>query len=311
MCGCANECGNSSLITIPTGDTGTPGATGAQGLFGGFSGEWLFSTSTAISPASPFLRLNNATPSSVTAIYVSDTNADSIDYDAFLDSLSNNSKYGYIRIFKKSDSTKFCTYQITAVVDNGTDHTLTVTYISSNSTFAASDALVLTFSPAGTDGFTVLHNDTTQATTANAAMAVLMSYTLPVNTLATNGSALQLTAVFDTNITLETKAFDIRIGGTVCHTKSTNFRLAAGEISGVLKVVITRQSATTLFIEFLQNNSLLASYTGSNSKQFFETGFSVSDLALNTTLIELRGMNVSAGAELARANQLMITHLKK
>lgn len=308
MCNCSSSCSCINTTVLPIGDTGD---TGAQGLFGGFSGEWLFSTSTSTSPTSTFLRLNNATPSSVTAIYVSDTNADSIDYDSFLDSLSNNSKFGYIRIFKKSDSTKFCTYQVTAVTDNGTDHTLTVTYISSNSTFAANDPIVLTFSPAGNDGFVVLHNDTTQVTTANAAMAVLMSYTLPANTLATNGSALELTAVFDSNLSLETKAFDLRIGGTVCHSKSTTFRLSAGEISGVLKVVITRQSATTLFIEFLQNNSFLTSYATSNGKQFFETGFSVSDLSVNTTLIEFRGMNVSAGAELARANQLMITHLKK
>lgn len=170
---------------------------------------------------------------------------------------------------------------------------------------------VRTFTISNTNANPVLHNDTAQVTTANPAMTVLMSYTLPINKLSTDGSSLELIAIIDSNLSLEAKAFDIRIAGVVCHSKSTTFRIAAGEISGIINVVITRQSDTELFIQFLQNNSGVGSYTGTNTKQFFETGFVVPALSANTTLIEVRGMNQSGGAEQARLNQLMITYSKK
>lgn len=300
----ACNCDNSTVLPV-----GPTGATGAQGLFGGFSGEWLFSTSTAITPASTFLRLNNATPASVTEIYVSDTNAGSIDYDAFLDSLSNNSKYGYIRIFKKTDSTKFCTYKVTGVTDNGADHTLTVVHISSNSTFAASDPVVLTFSPTG-GGVVVLFNDLIASGTTNAAMAALMDYTVAANQLATDGDILEISAMLDTNGTIEVKDVDIRVGGTVAHSKLTSFPLQKGEKFMNLKCVITRQSSTTLFIEF-KATMVNGLYQETAGYTFFETGFSVSNLASNTTLIEVRGKNTSAGTELITCSQLSVKYLNK
>lgn len=131
------------------GDSGTNGTNGIQGIYGGFSGEFVFNTSTSTGPGSTLLRFNNTTYSSVFRIYVSDTGVGSVNYDAFLDSFLNNSNYGYVRVYKKDDSTKFWMGIITAVTDNGTDHTLDVTYITSNGTFAAADPLVLTFSPTG------------------------------------------------------------------------------------------------------------------------------------------------------------------
>lgn len=155
MCGCGEGCnpGNSSVLPIgptgATGATGDDGADGADGIFGGFSGEWVFNTSTSTGPASTQLRFNSSTYSSVFRIYVSDTGTGSIDFDAFLDSLSNSNEFGLIRIFKKNDSTKFWMGKVTAVTDNGTDHSIDVTYVASNGAFATSDPVVLTFSPAG------------------------------------------------------------------------------------------------------------------------------------------------------------------
>lgn len=131
------------------GNTGTNGIDGIQGIYGGFSGEFVFNTSTSTGPGATLLRFNNTTYSSVFRIYVSDTGVGSVNYDSFLDSFLNNSNYGYVRVYKKDDSTKFWMGIITGVTDNGTDHTLDVTYITSNGAFAAADSLVLTFSPTG------------------------------------------------------------------------------------------------------------------------------------------------------------------
>ncbi len=142
------SCTNNSTV-LPVGSPGADGTDGSNGSFGGFSDKWVFSTSTSAGPSSTQLRLNNATYNSVTNIYISDTNADSVSYDAFLDQLDNNSNFGLIRIFKEFDNTKFWLGQITSVTDNGTDHTIGVTYISHNSSFSASDNLVLSFAPSG------------------------------------------------------------------------------------------------------------------------------------------------------------------
>ncbi len=134
---------------IPVGNDGEPGATGSNGLFGGFCGKWLFSTSTATGPTSTFFRFNNTTYSSVTNLYISDTNFDSLNYDAFLDSFDNGGSFGYVRIYKEFDNTKFWLGTVTSVTDNGADHTIGVTYILSNGTFSASDALVVCFDGKG------------------------------------------------------------------------------------------------------------------------------------------------------------------
>lgn len=154
MCECSGSCSCSSTSlpigpTGATGLTGPAGANGTNGIYGGFSGEFVFDTSTASGPGSTLLRFNNSTYLSVTRINVSDTGTGSVDYDAFLDSLSNSNEFGLIRIFKKTDSTKFWMGKITAVTDNGTDHSIDVTYITSNGAFVSTDPVILTFSPAG------------------------------------------------------------------------------------------------------------------------------------------------------------------
>lgn len=311
MCDCSSSCSCSST-DLPIGATG---ATGDQGLFGGFSAEWVFNTSTSTGPSSTQLRFNNTTYSSVTAIYVSDTGTGSLDMDAFLDSISNNSKFGYIRVFKKSDSTKFWMGQVTAVTDNGTDHTLTVTHIQSNSTFAASDAVVLTFSPAGVGGIIVLNNDTTAVGTANAAFTTLKSYTLAANQLNTNGDIVEITSLLDSSLTAgsvdEVKRVRVRVGGTVVHTKLPYFNLFRAELYMRLVIRLTRQSATTLFVDaFVTTTNEL--YQHSTGYSLFETGFSVSDLSTNTTLLEIQGQNIDATpVETITANQFLVTYQNK
>lgn len=296
--------------TSSRGSKGDTGATGSQGLFGGFSGEWLFSTSTAVTPAATFLRLNNATPSSVTEIYVSDTNADSLDYDAFLDSLSNNSKFGYVRLFKKSDSTKYAMYEITAVTDNGTDHTLTVTHIASNSTFAASDNIVLTFSPS-VAGITVLNNDTTAVGTTNAGFTTLQTYTAPAATLVTNGDVLEVVACVETNLLNDAKEIRIRLGGTVAHTVATYFSLPRGDKYMTVNLKITRISNTVVYLEYnVVTSSSGGQFTGGYVFSEPTPFFTVAALSTNSLAIDVQGRSL-VGTDTITSTQLLVKYLNK
>jgi hypothetical protein len=140
-CSC-NDCNDITLFT------GAPGADGNNGIFGGHSSKWKFDGSTtAPGPSSTFIRVNNATLSSVTEIYINEANFDSLDVSAFLTSFNATGDYGLIRIFKEFDANTFWIGQITNIVDAGTYRTLTVTHTQSNGTFATDDAIVVTFTP--------------------------------------------------------------------------------------------------------------------------------------------------------------------
>lgn len=160
-------------------------------------------------------------------------------------------------------------------------------------------------------GASVLYNTTTAVSTTNAAMTILQTYTLIANQLATNGDYVEIAVDFDTNATTEDKAYDVRIGGTVCHTKVTVFKQIKSQKASRLIVRATRQSVTTLFITFFQTNSNALYQTLGDGRVFYETGFSVSNLTSNTTALEIRGRNDSAGTETINAAQMVVTYYKK
>lgn len=316
MCGCSSDsdlCGCNSTV-LPTGSTGDDGA---QGVFGGYSLEWVYNTTITPTPAITQLRFNSLTPTAITEIYVSDIEINSQSAETFLNSLVNSNNFGYVKIFKTSDSSKFWLGKLTGVVDSGTYHTLTVTYLGWNLNgsfpFTSADNIVLTFSPTGPQGPDVLYNTTTAVSTANMAKTILQTYTLLADQLSTNGDIIEIVGLFSTNTTtgLQFKNIDVRIGGTVCHTKVTDFSMFSGTKYVRVCIKATRMSATTLFLDFktFASNDLYQDVTGGTS--FFETGFSVSNLTSNTTAIELRANNTLGTGETITAEQMTVTYIKK
>jgi hypothetical protein len=134
---------------------GGPGATGPQGATGGgIEIPYTFSTTTTnADPGNGFLRLNNATQSSATAIYLDLLSSDTTDWTTVLDTLdaSTNSVKGHIRLFKTLDPTKWIVFELTARVLQTGYRELTVTEIgsSASSPFANNDAITLSFARAG------------------------------------------------------------------------------------------------------------------------------------------------------------------
>lgn len=150
--------GSSSAATfnfgIPqgaTGATGAAGATGAQGVAGGFSGAWLYDTGTSTGTASGDFRFNNATPGSVTSLYINDTDSTASAMQAFLDAFNNNGNFGLIKITKQTDASVFWTGKVTAESDLGSEHSVTVTYVTNNGSFTNNDPCVISFMESGED----------------------------------------------------------------------------------------------------------------------------------------------------------------
>lgn len=129
---------------------------GSDGVDAGFKNQ--FSTATGMSdPGTGFVRFNNATRASVTAIAINDRSSDPANPDVSNYILtwddSSNPVRGTIIFRKVGAPLNFAIFQITgALIDNAGWTQLTVTHVASGGTFAASDALSTVFIRAGDRG---------------------------------------------------------------------------------------------------------------------------------------------------------------
>lgn len=258
-----DPCDEISGITIPAGDDGI------DGLYGGFSSEWLFETNTGSGPGSTFIRLNNTTYSSVTNIYINETNANSTNLGAFLNSFNNGGGFGHIRLFREDNSNVFFLGTITAVTDNGSDYTIAVTYIAHNGTFAASDNVIVTFNGKGTngaagsagaagvdgdDGTSLLYNGTTQGSTNNTSptyVALDSAGIIPINQLATNGDKVKIIHNFTKSIPVADQIFQVKLvlSNNSIAQNLYEITIPSRIISGKIVTEITRLTSTTAIVQ--------------------------------------------------------------
>lgn len=87
----------------------------------------------------------------MTEIYVHDTDAGGGGNDAYLDTLAAGDK---VKIFQTSDVTKWAIYAVVSNTDSGAYHTLVVTFVAANSTFADGAPIGLTTQAIGPQGAT-------------------------------------------------------------------------------------------------------------------------------------------------------------
>jgi len=136
------------LLVAVSGDTGPTGESGTNGV-SGFGLDYTFDSATTAGSLTGELRFNNADPSLAQAVYVHETEANGVTVDAVLDVIAVGSP---LQIFKANDPTTFALFEITAISDNGSDRTYTVTALANNGTFADTDAVRLAFSAKGSTG---------------------------------------------------------------------------------------------------------------------------------------------------------------
>lgn len=148
--------GNAWSVYTATGQISLVGATGAQGLAGAVGWNYKWSTSTAATdPTTGYLKLNHATPSSATALYVSETDNLANNVAAVLATYddSNSTIRAYLKIVKRDNQAVFWIGSISAVLtDNGTWDTFTVTHVASAGSLAADDIVFLFAARTGDKG---------------------------------------------------------------------------------------------------------------------------------------------------------------
>jgi hypothetical protein len=301
--------------------TGPKGQDGNNGQPGGIFGKWIFSTSTIVAPSINQIRFNNTTSNLVTNIYISDTGRSSVNYGPLLDSFTNSGNYGNITIYKEFDSTKFWIGKITNVVDNGTYHTLTVTYISSSEVtiptdiFLLNDNINLTFSAGGVDGsngldgvdgLVTLSNQTTgSTTTVGTNDTTLLSYTVNGGRCSSNQDSLLIISWVEKSNISDEFLLKLNVNGTTF----ASYLLVNGCKCSRLRSSITREGATTYFFESI--NSSFNSVNGGLWIYGPASSYASGSLTFaNDILIEIKMQRIS-GNGTATAKQLNVNFLNK
>lgn len=226
------------------------GEDGADGLFGGYSASWSFDTNTSTSPASTRLRFNNNTLNLVNEIYLADNNIGSVDHSAFITSMNPFGKYGFIKVFKATDSNVFWLGKITTITDNTTYFTLTVTHIFSNGSFTNNTPIVVSFTPIATTSV-LLSNTFSIGNINSLAYSTIGTYTLPAGTLVTNGNNIKLKAILRfVNITTASCKYRIRINGNNISATLTDFDVTGPDTArAFIEIDFNRVSNTSGFVE--------------------------------------------------------------
>lgn len=124
----------------------------------GFGFAYTYSTTTTASdPGTGTLRFNNATLSSATALYISETTSNSQNIAATLATWDDGTSTirGTLKMYKVSAPTTFAEFTITGTLtDGGTWDTFTVAYVSGSGSFSNADTVALNFYPKGDKGDT-------------------------------------------------------------------------------------------------------------------------------------------------------------
>lgn len=142
-------------LTAQQGPQGVQGTQGNPGNDGG-AGAWNWEISTSSGPSTGAIRFNNGTFSSVTSIYLSETDANSRALSALIATWDDSTSTikGYIRCHENATPTNFWYGTISALTDNGSDVTLTVSHLSSSGSFSAGDDVIVELVPKGDKGDT-------------------------------------------------------------------------------------------------------------------------------------------------------------
>lgn len=268
-----------SLQFSPSGDGDFPGL------------DYAFSTTTTDSdPGSGTLRLNHATLSSVTAIYVDDADANSADVSAYLlswDDSTNSSDRGQLRITKKAAPATYAVYKLSGASTDASGYVkLAVTHIDSNGTFSNADAIALEFAAAGNIGIPAGLNLTYSTTTTDSDPgAGVIRFN---NGTLSSASACYIDDVDNAGATISTlvQTWDdsttTALRGTITMSKRDNSAVwatwnitgAATNASGYTKQALTYVAGTG---SFSNNDAVVLSFVRTGNAGGGMTSFTMSD----------------------------------
>lgn len=153
------ESDGTDVIGFGSGGPGAPGAIGPPG--GALDISYTFGTSTTdADPGNGIITFDHSTQNATTVIFVDLLDSAGSDWTAVLDQLdaSTNAVKGQLRVFNRSDPTKWIFFNVTGRTTASGYRKLAVTVVGSSASnpFAASDALGFSFARTGDSDTSIL-----------------------------------------------------------------------------------------------------------------------------------------------------------
>lgn len=220
------------------------------------------STITVADPTAGFLRLNNATQASATALSLALLDSGGITQTSQIDTFGTGTSTvkGYVRLVKASDATKWINFELTAVASPAGYKSLTVQngVASGANPFTNLDALVVVFTPKGDKGDTGATGGTGAAGAAGSASVVSV-------TNASGAATVDFTALdplFDYRIRFDNVRSSVdgdylmlRVSedNTTWKAGATDYDWVNSGMSGATASAITTQATGTTFIKVAGN----------------------------------------------------------
>lgn len=171
---------------------------------------------------------------------------------------------------------------------------------------------VMTYTVAATQVPDILYNNIANVSTTDGAAGAfesLQTYVLPLNTLSTNGDSLEILSTLSVDVETSISAVRLYINGaSVVPVPPSSFLLWAGTKICQFRATISRQSATTAFIQFDVKFAGGANFTSTGSSQLFATGVAVNDFTTLANTIAIYGAETPAANTLTAHNMLIIKH---
>lgn len=122
----------------------------------GDSWKYLFSTATTSGPATGTIRFNNASSfyAGTTAIFLNETSNDGLLLSNLINMLDDSTSTNKAKLTVRSTTTPttYITFNVTAMADNGTYNTITVSRIAGSGVFANTDPVVVSYRLTGDKG---------------------------------------------------------------------------------------------------------------------------------------------------------------
>lgn len=210
--------------------------------------QYTYSSTTASAdPGAGLFRFNNATLSSVTALYISETTALAQNIATEIASWDDSTSVskGRLKFVKRSDPTTFAHYYITGTItDNGGWDSYTLNYITSNGTFTDADSMTVQFTPAGDAGSPSVVSELRWAdTVGGTATNVALTFSPAIGALADG----QLVVYRSANASVASMTASADGGGNIPLRKLNNAAIAAGDFFGNDNILLSYNSTLNIW----------------------------------------------------------------